>query len=174
MKGSVLERFMLKNFIRDAYRKKHKPGSAYFKFKETFGFNPNSEYYFGAIFGDNPIQENKDEYLDFLRIKYPNDDSYVFKFYFLEFQELPSEGFNEQKTQAKTKQTVGRFNVNNSWHKILGVSPKASKSEVRGAFLDLSKIYHPDKPTGNLEIMKMINVAYDQANRYIYRGYSDY
>jgi len=178
MKGNTLERFMLGNFIRDSYRKKHKPGSAYFKFKETFGFNPKSEYFLNAIFGENPIQESKNEYYDFLRMKYPDDDSSVFKFYFLEFQEIPIEGFNEQKTekkaQAKTEQKTNRFNADYPWHKNLGVSAKASKSEIRTAFIGLSQIYHPDKPTGNLEIMQIINVAYDQARDKTHGRYSNY
>lgn len=48
-----------------------------------------------------------------------------------------------------------------SSHDILGVSPKASKEEIRKAYHKLSMIYHPDRPDGNNEQFIKIKEAYD-------------
>lgn len=56
-------------------------------------------------------------------------------------------------------------------YKILGVNPSASDDEVKRAYRDLVKKYHPDKygdnPLSDLaeEKMKEVNEAYDQIQR---------
>ena len=56
-------------------------------------------------------------------------------------------------------------------YKVLGVSENASQDEIRKAYLDLVKKYHPDKYTDNPlkdlanEKLKEINQAYDMLQR---------
>lgn len=49
-----------------------------------------------------------------------------------------------------------------SCHEILGVGKNASQEEIRKAFLAKSRIHHPDKPTGDNEMMQMLNTAYTE------------
>ena len=56
-------------------------------------------------------------------------------------------------------------------YQVLGVDPSASDDEVRNAYRDLARKYHPDKYTDNPlselaeEKMKEINEAYDQIKK---------
>lgn len=43
---------------------------------------------------------------------------------------------------------------------ILGITPAASRDEVKRAFHKLAHQYHPDKPTGNAEKFKQVSAAY--------------
>ena len=53
-------------------------------------------------------------------------------------------------------------------YKVLGVSPNATDEEIKAAYRELARKYHPDNyvnnPLGDLaaEKMKEINEAYDQ------------
>ena len=42
---------------------------------------------------------------------------------------------------------------------VLGVPPSASLDEIRIAYRKLAQQYHPDKPTGNERLFKLINEA---------------
>ena len=56
-------------------------------------------------------------------------------------------------------------------YKVLGVSPDATEEEIKKAYRDLSKKYHPDLNPGNEEAAKKmseINSAYDM----IQKGYN--
>ena len=46
-------------------------------------------------------------------------------------------------------------------HKVLNISPNATKEEAKKAFKKLAKEYHPDRPTGNEKKFKEIKNAYD-------------
>ncbi len=54
-------------------------------------------------------------------------------------------------------------------YEILGISPNATEAEIKAAYKQLAKKYHPDNYAGNplsdlaLEKMKEINAAYDEA-----------
>ena len=45
---------------------------------------------------------------------------------------------------------------------VLGLLPTATEQEVRRAYHQLALRHHPDKPEGDTEKMKVINVAYNQ------------
>jgi DnaJ-class molecular chaperone len=52
-------------------------------------------------------------------------------------------------------------------HELLGVSATASKTEIRQAYFELARVYHPDKAgdfmrSHNEEVMKLINAAYER------------
>ena len=68
----------------------------------------------------------------------------------------------EQKTKEKNN-TYSRWDSTN-YYVVLGVNTNASKSEIKKAFRNLSKIYHPDltltKKDEHLIIFQKINNAY--------------
>lgn len=43
---------------------------------------------------------------------------------------------------------------------VLGIRPGASSAEVRKAYLDLARTYHPDRPGGDAERMRLVNDAW--------------
>ena len=50
-------------------------------------------------------------------------------------------------------------------YKVLGISPDASDEEIKKAYRDLTKKYHPDLNPGDehaAQMMNDINTAYDQ------------
>ncbi|CAH8825857.1 unnamed protein product [Trichobilharzia szidati] len=53
-----------------------------------------------------------------------------------------------------------RFLSSQTHYDVLGVKKSASPSEIRSAFIELSKKYHPDKYHGDSEMFKRINEAY--------------
>ena len=206
MSNESVEYTLLRIFVREAYKLKRKPGYAFYQYRDTFKSSPNSAYYHGAIFGDNPTEQDKATYLRFLKSKYLDDDSKTIRFYILEFQELPdkqqdipfeepkkSQKWSEEKwTEQECKDfwdrcsdrssrygvpkdsdhdpTDPRFKHSMSWYVILGVPRDASYETIKLAWRRLYKIYHPDLPTGNLEIMQTINKAWDFAkNLHNYR-----
>ncbi|OON17672.1 DnaJ domain protein [Opisthorchis viverrini] len=53
-------------------------------------------------------------------------------------------------------------------YETLGVRQSATASEIRSAFLELSKKHHPDKQ-GNVEVFKAVNEAYSVLSREEFR-----
>ena len=52
-------------------------------------------------------------------------------------------------------------------HELLGVDPKASRAEIKAAYVRLVKAYHPDRADPflakhNQEMIKLINAAYEK------------
>ncbi|AFY72736.1 DnaJ-class molecular chaperone with C-terminal Zn finger domain [Synechococcus sp. PCC 7502] len=54
--------------------------------------------------------------------------------------------------------------INNNYYEILGITPWANERQIRSAYRDLSKLYHPDttklSPEVSLEKFKELNQAY--------------
>lgn len=51
-------------------------------------------------------------------------------------------------------------------YKVLGVSPSATKDEIKKRYRDLSKKYHPDSLTGDSQKFQEITKAWEQINKY--------
>ena len=59
------------------------------------------------------------------------------------------------------------------WYRVLGVSPHASDEDLKRAYRDLVRVWHPDRFTGDSrlqskaqETLKNINTAYDNVRAY--------
>jgi molecular chaperone DnaJ len=76
---------------------------------------------------------------------------------------------NRFKVVQNSGQKAG--NIMNDPYQVLGVSPNATDEEIKSAYRELVKKYHPDNyansPLADLagEKMKEINAAYDQINK---------
>lgn len=55
---------------------------------------------------------------------------------------------------------VQAYNPAKNYYKILSVGEKASQAEIKKAFRDLAKKYHPDTNKGKEELFKEVNEAY--------------
>ncbi|KAJ6634778.1 DnaJ like subfamily C member 30, mitochondrial [Pseudolycoriella hygida] len=63
-----------------------------------------------------------------------------------------------------------------SHYEILGLSPKATQVDVKAAYYNLSKLYHPDKNEGSVEAaekFRAINAAYEILGNYKLRRLYD-
>ncbi len=67
--------------------------------------------------------------------------------------------------------------MNQNPYDILGVSPKATDEEIKKAYYDLARCYHPDNAASDIEReaaaekMKAINEAYDTVKKWRAEGY---
>jgi superfamily II DNA or RNA helicase len=79
------------NFVKESLQKvwkyKIKPGWVYFQFKEKFGTTPHRQMFLHGIFGENPTEEDKQNYWTFLMAKSENDITYSQRYYSWEFGE---------------------------------------------------------------------------------------
>lgn len=90
----------------------------------------------------------------------PYDEEYVRK----SAQQKEKRSKEKQQEQAAEKSKKGR---KNQWHDVLGVKPNASPQEIKAAYRELSKKYHPDvnKSPEAEEQMKKINEAYSKLKK---------
>lgn len=49
-------------------------------------------------------------------------------------------------------------------YRTLGVSPNASKSEIKSKYRELCRVYHPDSSTGDAEMFRRVSEAWKQIN----------
>jgi curved DNA-binding protein CbpA len=61
---------------------------------------------------------------------------------------------------SKVLRSFNSTTFGKDYYKILGITPKASKAEIRSAYLKLAKQYHPDSPTGSEEKFKNLGEAW--------------
>jgi DnaJ-class molecular chaperone len=79
--------------------------------------------------------------------------------------------FNEVEEAASSSDTDAENH--RAWHVVLGIPREASPSEIRAAYIDLMKLYHPSRIVGLgpklVEVAereaKRINIAYEEAKR---------
>lgn len=45
--------------------------------------------------------------------------------------------------------SISKFNTQKDYYKLLGISQSAAEKDIKKAFRDLAKKYHPDSSTGN-------------------------
>lgn len=50
-----------------------------------------------------------------------------------------------------------------SWWQVLGIGPMSTDEEIRRARNEMAKKYHPDTGSGDEELMKRVNLAFEQA-----------
>jgi curved DNA-binding protein CbpA len=55
---------------------------------------------------------------------------------------------------------LSSFDANKDYYKILHLTNKASKDDIKVSFRKLAKLYHPDANKGNDEKFKEVNEAY--------------
>jgi DnaJ-class molecular chaperone len=55
---------------------------------------------------------------------------------------------------------VSKFNSQQDYYKVLGLTSKANSSEIKRAFKELAKKHHPDATRGSDDKFKEINEAY--------------
>lgn len=66
-----------------------------------------------------------------------------------------------KKSKNLFARAFATINFNKDYYKLLGLSNTASKTDIRKAYLNLAKQYHPDSPKGNEEKFKDIGEAYE-------------
>lgn len=64
-------------------------------------------------------------------------------------------------TKVKQTRVTNRINRAENAFSILGIPKNSSRSVIRKAYLRLSKMYHPNKKTGNANTFVKIKRAYD-------------
>jgi hypothetical protein len=71
---------------------------------------------------------------------------------------------NEEKAKNAPQQpsNSGRKTQLQSDYEVLGISEKATDSEVKTAYKKLSLVRHPDKPTGSKEAFQELQAAYER------------
>jgi hypothetical protein len=74
-------------------------------------------------------------------------------------------GISPEEIKKKIKELEELENNEKDPYEILGVSKYASMEEVKEAYRNLSRKYHPDTGNGDLEKMKEINWAYEKIRK---------
>ncbi|MGK7947274.1 MAG: DEAD/DEAH box helicase family protein [Xenococcaceae cyanobacterium] len=75
--------------LREAYKKSYAPGWAAKVFQETFGFYPPLDWMKGAVFGENPTEDNKKTYrshLFYIASRKSKDKEWSERYFNLEFE----------------------------------------------------------------------------------------
>ena len=54
-----------------------------------------------------------------------------------------------------------KFNPNKNYYQILNLTKNATQEEIKNAFYNLAKLYHPDKNPDSIDKFKSINEAYE-------------
>lgn len=81
-----------------------------------------------------------------------------------------------ENTNGKRSFSLGSHLRKKSHYDILGLSPKATQVDVKAAYYNLSKVYHPDKNKGSIEAAEKfrdINAAYEILGNYKLRRLYD-
>lgn len=128
------------------------------------------QWLIGAVFGGEDSPKNRNKFLEYLEICASQFKRYPSQSWFQHHLEIEF-GKPGQKYRVGSKNykpnDFGETTRQN-WWEVLGVSYGARKQEVKRAYVDLAKKYHPDSCPEDISteeakrIMQRINLAYEQ------------
>lgn len=158
----------LRSQIRTKYKKCQPIDVVWDNFRGKFDHNPPNEWHLGACFGTNRTEANRQKYLDYLHRISANPKPDWLKFHMeLEFGK-PGKQYRESRKSTYTPPPGANFQRRN-WWMVLGVTPLADWSDIKSAYRDKARQFHPDvsdlSEAEATERMQMINWAFEQAQK---------
>jgi len=124
-----------------------------------------NDWLFGAVFGGNDNEYNRQQLLDYLEQFAPSNErtkqQWIKHHLELEFGK-PGKQYRTGKDKS-TEAKIGR-NSKLEWWEILQCSPGSTWEEIKSNYRELAKVYHPDKSGfDSTSEMQLLNFAFDKA-----------
>ena len=151
--------------MKTKFKRKQNPFKVKHNFYKKFGYFAHDDWFVGAIFGEGIRYDyNLQIYSDFLyQINPKATERWVKAMINLEFGKFSK---TYKSSNSKYEYNPSGFNPKKRhWWEIFNINPDAPWGQIKNAYRELSKIYHPDL-VGDKESeskMKIINNAYDLA-----------
>ena len=125
----------LRTALKEAFKKRICPDAAIREFIKAYGHVPPSEWYLHAVLGRRYSAKKRADFEAYLQHFAPHDLWYRVRLRW----EFGTDGY-----QAKTPRTEPQISFEAPWYQVLGVVPNASVDEVKAAYRQLVRQYHPD------------------------------